>query len=118
MAAEAQLQKLSPGEEEFVLHCRAYGLEPVREYAFTPTRKFKFDFAWPHIRLAVEIEGGTKFGRSRHSRGDGFELDCVKYNLAALEGWRVLRFSTRMVRSGEAIDTVRDVLADVEAVLG
>lgn len=118
MAAEAQLQKLSPGEEEFALHCRAYGLTPVREYRFTPTRKFKFDFAWPDLMLAVEIEGGTRFGRSRHSRGDGFERDCVKYNLAALEGWKVLRFTTQMVHSGEAINTVREVLANIEAVLG
>lgn len=101
----------SIGEETFLLHCRAYGLEPIREYQFTPTRKFKFDFAWPDLSLAVEVEGGTRFGLSRHSRGDGFERDCEKYNLAALEGWRVLRFSTRMVESGDAIDAVREILS-------
>lgn len=108
----------SIGEETFLLHCRAYGLEPVREYQFTPTRKFKFDFAWPDKMLAVEVEGGTRFGLSRHSQGDGFERDCVKYNLAALEGWKVFRFTTRMVHSGEAINAVRAALSDVEAVLG
>jgi len=55
----------------------------------------------------VEIEGGTRFGKSRHSRGDGFERDARKYNAAALLGWRILRFTTAMVISGEAIDVVR-----------
>src|SRR6267142_1614386 len=39
---------LSPGEEEFALQCRAYNLNPQREYKFCE-RGFRFDFAWPHI---------------------------------------------------------------------
>ncbi len=103
---------LSPGEEEFALQCRVYGLEPVRELLFFDGRKWAFDFAWPDegLKLAVEIEGGTAFGKSRHSQGRGFEDDARKYNTATLMGWRVLRFSTAMVRSAEAIDTVREVL--------
>jgi very-short-patch-repair endonuclease len=102
----------SEGEETFMLHWRArHGDLPVeREYQFALPRKFRFDFAWPEERLAVEIDGGTKFGKSRHSRGEGFENDCRKLNLAAKLGWRVLRYTTAMVKSGEAI-------ADVEGLL-
>lgn len=102
-------QPLSPGEETFALHCRAYNLSPVREHQFCE-RKYRFDFAWPDKKLAVEVEGGTSFGRSRHSKGEGFERDIAKYNRAARDGWVVLRYSTRMVTDGTAIDEVLEVL--------
>lgn len=102
---------LSAGEELFALHCTVYGLTPHREHKFQESRKWSFDFAWPAVKLAVEIEGGTTFGKSRHSQGKGFEEDARKYNTAALMGWRVLRFTTEMVKTAEAIDTVREVLA-------
>ena len=34
----------------------------------------------------------------------------TKYNAAALLGWRVLRFTTDMVSSGIAIDTVKEAI--------
>lgn len=103
--------KLSVGEETFALHCQAHRLEPVRELQFCE-RKWRFDFSWPDRKVAVEVEGGTNFGRSRHSKGKGFEQDAAKYNRAAREGWVVLRFSTRMVTSGEAINEVLEVLSE------
>lgn len=109
-AARSVPSPASAGEEEFWLHCRALlsaGEQPEREFEFDGERRWRFDFAWPAQRLAVEVEGGTRYGLSRHSRGAGFEQDARKYNRAAELGWRVLRFSTAMVRSGEAIDAVR-----------
>lgn len=55
--------------------------------------------------IAVEVEGGTWSG-GRHTRGDGFEKDCEKYNTAALAGWRVLRFTGAQVQSGIAITVI------------
>lgn len=104
-------QPPSRGEEEFLLHCNAYRLEPVREHQFCD-RKWRFDFAWPDRKIAVEVEGGTRYGKSRHSKGDGFEHDARKYNRAARMGWIVLRFSTAMVKAGEAIDEVLEVLKE------
>jgi len=79
-----------------------FGLpEPQRQYRFHPKRKWVFDFAWPPVKLAVEIEGGT-WSNGRHTRGSGFEGDCEKYNTAALDGWLVLRFTGGMVHSGAA----------------
>ena len=94
-------QKKSPGEEAFALHCCAERLVPEREYYFHPKRKFRFDFAFPAHKLAVEVEGGM-YGR--HQRVGGFEGDCLKYGEAAILGWRVIRVTTRMVMSGAAID--------------
>ena len=85
-------------EQMFVnlLNIYAPDLAPVREYRFALPRRFRFDFAWPSERVAVELEGGI-WMRGRHVRGKGYEKDCEKYNLAALRGWRVLRFTRGML---------------------
>lgn len=102
--------RLSPGEEEFALHCKAYGLEPVREYQFCTGRKWRFDFAFPGDKLvAVEIEGGI-WSNGRHNRAAGYAADLEKYNQASFQGWHVYRFTTDMVKSGAAIDLIRKVL--------
>lgn len=80
---------------------------PETEYAFAKGigRRWRFDFAWPAQKLAVEIEGGT-FSGGRHTRGSGFEADAEKYAEAVLAGWRVLRVSTAMVTDGRALRLV------------
>ena len=61
------------------------------------------------VIIVVEVEGGT-WAKGRHTRGKGFENDCRKYNSAALLGYRVLRFTTNMVNSGEALKVIKEVL--------
>lgn len=78
----------------------------VAEYRFHPTRKWRFDWAWPSQMVALEIEGGA-WSRGRHTRGKGFIADCEKYNQAVLLGWRVLRVTPQQVKSGEAGRLVR-----------
>ncbi len=86
------------------MQLHAAGLRPTREYRFAPPRRFRFDFAWPSLRIAMEIDGGI-WTRGRHTRGAGVERDMEKLNLAAVNGWRVLRFSPRMVLDGSALTT-------------
>jgi len=76
------------------------------EHRFHPTRKWRFDAAWPALKLAVEVEGGA-FVAGRHSRGAAFEADCEKYAEAAILGWTVLRVTPRHVRNGTAAAWVR-----------
>lgn len=68
------------------------------QHAFHPTRKWRFDFAWPDAKLALEVDGGT-FSGGRHTRGKGFEEDCIKLNEAAKLGWFVLRATGRLVKN-------------------
>ncbi len=82
---------------------------PVTEYDFAKPRRWRFDLAWPGLQLAVEVEGGT-WVAGRHTRGDGYRKDCEKYNAAVLLGFRVLRFTTEMVESGEAAKTIKEAL--------
>lgn len=102
-------KKLSPGEEAFALHCRVKKLEPAREFLFHPNRMWRFDFAFPQKLIGIEIEGGT-WTDGRHSRGSGYEKDLAKYNTAARMGWVILRYTTQMVMSGEAINDVLEVI--------
>lgn len=76
--------------------------EPQQEFHFAPPRLWRFDLAWPELMLAVECDGGV-YTQGRHTRGRGFENDMRKLNTAAILGWSVLRFSTSLIRSGEAL---------------
>ena len=82
---------------------------PILEHRFAPPRRWRFDLAWPSLRLALEIEGGTWTG-GRHVRGKGYERDCDKYNAAALAGWTVLRATTAMLRDGRALALLQQAL--------
>src|SRR5512139_2565785 len=94
-------------EETFYLLVIAHGFpEPDREVLLIPGRRFRADFAWPDRMIAAEIEGGVWVG-GRHVTGSGYTLDCRKYNLAQLAGWRVFRFTADMLHDGEAIETLR-----------
>lgn len=74
---------------------------PVAEYRFAAPRRFAFDRAWVAQRVAVELEGGVWSG-GRHTRPAGYERDCEKYNIAVVEGWRVLRFTAKALESDPA----------------
>ena len=73
-------------------------------------RLWRFDFAWPALKLAAECEGGTYSG-GRHTTGAGFEKDAEKYNTAAVQGWTVLRFTQRQITSGAALEALSAVVA-------
>lgn len=107
-------QPLSAGEETFALRCKAHNFTPEREYRFYEGRKWAFDFAFPESMVAIEIEGGTRFGKSRHSRGQGFMNDCAKYNTATRLGWKVYRYSTEMVMRGTAINDLLSMISREE----
>ena len=97
-------------EEIFNLQVRALALpEPKREFRFHSKRRFLFDFAWPELKIAVEVDGGT-WNRGRHTRGTGFHNDCVKFNLASCSGWVVLRGDNKMVKSGELVDSLIELI--------
>lgn len=72
-------------------------------------RQWRFDYILLRdgepIKIAFEYEGGiykktfkTKTGKKitttgRHNTAKGFSDDCEKYNYAALQGWKVYRFT-------------------------
>jgi very-short-patch-repair endonuclease len=99
-------------EEILELHIKVSGLPmPAREFRFHPKRRWRFDFAWPLYKVAVEVDGGI-YSRGRHVRGSGFERDAEKGNEAVLAGWRVLHFTPHQVRSGTAIKTIKILMTN------
>jgi len=70
--------------------CREHQLPvPEAEVVFAPPRRWRFDFAWPRERVALEIQGGL-FVQGRHTRGAALLKEHEKLNAAAALGWRVL----------------------------
>jgi very-short-patch-repair endonuclease len=90
--------------------CEAVGLPtPVKEYRFHPQRRWRFDYAWPEHRIAIEIEGGAWI-YGRHTRAKGFVNDMEKYNAAVLLGWRVLRYTPEQIKAGKWVDNLAKLL--------
>lgn len=63
---------------------------PVSEHRFDETRRWRFDYAWPELHVALEVEGGI-WTHGRHTRGAGYLADLEKYSTAAAMGWAVIR---------------------------
>lgn len=86
---------------------------PLTQYRFareaSPPRQWRFDLAWPDVKVAVEIQGGI-FMQGKHSRGVGQERDAEKLSAAAILGWRVLVVTDRFIKSGQALDWVMRAL--------
>ena len=104
--------KQSDLEATFAYHLRVLGVglpQAEREFRFHSVRRWRFDWAWPRERLAVEIDGGQWLKRGGRHNSD---KDREKLNAAAVLGWRVVRFSGGMLRRDPAgcIETVRRAL--------
>lgn len=65
----------------------------VKEYKFHDVRKWRFDYAFPDQKVAVEVDGAV-WTQGRHTRGAGYVNDLEKLNTAASMGWLILRITT------------------------
>lgn len=72
-------------------------------------KDWRFDFAWPKHKFAVEIEGGGWI-RGRHNRPKGFADDLRKYHEGMRLGWTIYRCDASMVKRGEASQMVETML--------
>ena len=95
----------------FCRACEARELPtPTPEYRFWPERLFRFDYAWPQSKVALEVEGGVWSG-GRHTRGSGFLKDIEKYSEAAARGWLVLRCTPDTLLTAPTLELVARCLA-------
>jgi len=90
------------------MHLTINGISFQREVCLIPGRRWRVDFLVGE-NLVVEVEGGS-WQMGRHQRPKGFEEDCSKYNSLAIAGFCVLRFTTSMVTSGKAIETITQLV--------
>lgn len=111
--------------ETMALQLAQSGVPPYEtEVIFHPRRRWRFDFAWPALKVALEVEGGI-WGRSKqkpcpvcgatekgaHGRGTGIERDAEKYSEAAILGWCVIRATPKSIPDGRALAMVVRALA-------
>jgi very-short-patch-repair endonuclease len=83
----------SDAETLFVQIARAIGLPPPRRQfrILIAGREYRIDFAWPELRLAVEIDGSSVHGPRQ------LGSDLRRQNHIVLDGWMILRFTWVMV---------------------
>lgn len=79
--------------------------QPYREFSWHPTRNFRADLAWPARKFAVEVDGAV------HRIKGKFERDIERHNLLIREGWTYIRVTPAMVKSGEALQWVKEFLS-------
>lgn len=92
----------------------SHGFNVVAEYPFHRTRKWRFDFAIPPLKIAAELDGGIWI-KGRHTTGKGYQADLDKMNHAAALGWLVFRFSTADVLQGRDLDILKMWLRECAA---
>ena len=124
---------------EFELNLRAFGIGGwQKEYRFAaPDRQWRFDYAFPEssvhgtkLRLAVEIEGLTSFGRrkanckkcgapipgdmmiGRHQTAKGAQEDIRKYERAMLMGWMVYRISQNDINVAATYENIITLIGE------
>lgn len=73
-------------------HAKENYLELKTEYRFDEERKWRFDWCFPELKIAIEYEGIFS-AKSRHTTAKGFTGDTEKYNRAQQLGWRVMRYT-------------------------
>lgn len=92
--------------DTFCSQCKIAGLPiPEKEYRFHPVRRWRVDYFFQSLNLAVEQEGGVWI-KGRHNHPVGFSKDMEKYNELTLAGISLMRFTPQQIKSGEAVAKV------------
>lgn len=111
----AKKKSLSQPYDAFTLTVKSeLGLVCVKEFRFHPERMWRFDYAIPEYKVALEVEGGVWTG-GRHTSSVGFINDIEKYNTATLLGWKVLRTVPKSLYSSSTLDMLKAACDDVSA---
>lgn len=72
-------------------------------------RKFAYDWAWPDLRVVLEVQGGVH-SRGAHARPWGILRDMEKANFAAVNGYHTLFFTPQQLCSAETMTLLDQVL--------
>lgn len=105
-----QKQNKPPLRDYFTNLCNStFQVECLKEFKFHPTRRWRFDYAIPQHKIAIEVEGGVWIG-GRHTSPRGFLNDIEKYNTATLMGWRVFRTVPNELLSNKTLLLINEAM--------
>jgi hypothetical protein len=92
----------------------AAGFTPEIGHQFYSERGWRFDFAYPSVSLAIEVDG-----KGRHQTDAGRISDDQKINCAIELGWKVLRYPTSRVRvhkrRARIVEQIKRILCGVSS---
>ena len=109
-----QAANASQIRDVFTVICKTdLGVECVKEYKFHPERRWRFDFAIPKYKIAIEIDGGI-WTYGRHNRSQGYIADMEKLNEAAALGWVVLKFTPQEQYKRTTFKLIKQTIKTVE----
>ena len=99
-----------PLRDVFTVICKTdLKVDCVKEFKFHSVRKWRFDYAVPEHKIALEVEGGVWTG-GRHTSPKGFLGDIEKYNTATLMGWRVFRTTPDDLYKKKTLDLMKSAI--------
>lgn len=83
---------------------------PETQVRLIAGRQYRWDFSYPSpLKIAIECQGAV-WTQGRHTRGTGYEDDCLKAALLQLDGWLTLSVTPGMISSGLAVDLISRAL--------
>lgn len=92
-------------------------LEVWPEFYFSTDREFRFDYALPGYKIAIEQNGGIwSKGNSGHSSGKGIQRDMDKTALAGSLGWTVISRSPEQMLTEETLNFIRNAIKNKNSV--
>lgn len=74
------------------------------EFQPLPPRKWKLDFAWPDVKIAIEVQGSV------HRIKAKFKRDIEKRAELMLAGWEVLEVDGEAIQDGAALGWIKRLL--------
>ena len=83
---------------------------PVREVLFAHPRRWRFEWAYPDHKIAIEYQGGNYHGKGAHNSITGLQRDYEKFTEAALRGWTLILIDAKSVTTGQAVQWLERAL--------
>jgi len=91
-----KVKKKVPTGNEYKSHIEwvlvGSGFTYEKEILFHPTRKWRFDYAIPELKIFIEYNG-IMSDKSGHTTIKGYSDNMEKYNAATCLGWRGLFYT-------------------------
>lgn len=105
---------MSRHESDLAQQMRFAKIPYTAQFRAIPGRRYRYDFLIGEdpkcADLLVEVQGGIFMAKSAHNTGTGITRDMTKLNLAVLNGYRVLQVSPEHIKSGQAIQWIREAV--------
>lgn len=103
--------KLSKIDMFITLVRASLSIDPWPEFYFSMDRQYRFDYAIPEYKIAIEQNGGIwSKGNSGHSSGKGIQRDMDKGALAASLGWTIISRSPDQMLTIETMDFIQSAI--------